>query len=155
MKRFVVGIGNPYMRDDGIGIEVVRALRRLSLGDDVIILERQAADLSLLAYSEEASKLVIVDAMKSGNPPGTIIKFDATKPQSRLLRVPISHEFRLYDLVETAKESGIHLCPIAVVGVEPADCGIGEGLSKPVADALPLAIHEVVKELKGKRGSTK
>jgi hydrogenase maturation protease len=143
------------MTDDGIGIEVARALRKLDLGDDVVILERQVADLSLLALSEEASKLVIVDAVKSGNPPGAVVRFEATEPQSSLLKVPISHEFRLYDLVETARESGIPLCPVAVVGIEPADCRIGKGLSKPVAHALPLAVQEVVEELKGRRDGKK
>jgi len=135
------------MGDDGVGIEAARALRKLDLGDDVIVLERQTANLSLLNYSKEASKLIIVDAVKSGRPPGTVISFNATEDRSRLLRVPISHEFRLYDLVETAKQSGIPLCPIAVVGVEPANCSAGKGLSARVATALPLAVEQVLKEL--------
>jgi hydrogenase maturation protease len=136
------------MKDDAIGIEVVRALRRLNLGRGVIIVERQAVDLSILTQSKNASKIIIVDALKAGNPPGSVVRFSVTEGESTSLRAPLSHESRVYDVIEAARQSGLLLCPIAVVGVEPEDCGVGEGLSKAVAKALPLAVKAVVNELR-------
>jgi len=147
---FVIGVGNPFMKDDGVGITVARTLRKLDLGLKVSVLERQVADLSILTYARKASKVVIVDAVKSGKPPGSTVKFNVDDPRSPLLRVPFSHEAGLRDMVAFARRSGIRLPPITVVGVEPADCGPGEGLSKPVADALPLVIEEVVNEVKSR-----
>jgi hydrogenase maturation protease len=136
------------MKDDAIGIEVVRALRKLNLGRGVIIMERQAIDLSVLTQSKSASKVIIIDALKAGNPPGSVVRFSATEGKSTPLRVPLSHESRVYDAVEAAKQSGLRLCPITVVGVEPEDCGVGEGLSKAVIKAIPLAVKAVVSELR-------
>jgi hydrogenase maturation protease len=148
LTRYVVGIGNPYMKDDAIGIEVVRALRRLDLGRGVIIMERQAIDLFILTQLKNASKIIIVDALKAGNPPGNVVRFRATEGESTPLRVPLSHESRVYDVIEATRQSGLLLCPVTVVGVEPEDCGVGEGLSEAVAKALPLAVKTVVSELR-------
>ena len=148
MPSYVVGVGNPYRRDDGIGIHVAQALRRLNLGDDVIVMERQMIDISLLAESQGASRIVIIDALRAGSMPGRVVRISPTEDHTVLLELPLSHEPRLYDLVETAKQSGLHLCPIVVVGVEPEDCGAGEGLSRAVAEAMPLAIQAVLGELR-------
>jgi len=144
----VVGIGNPFMGDDGVGIEVARALRRLELGPGVLVLERQTMDISALGFAEGASKLVIVDAIKSGKPAGTVVKFTAGGAKSPLLRVPLAHELDLQDVLGLAKNGGMRLPPTVVVGVEPADCTAGNGLSAEVAAVLPRVLNDVRKEVK-------
>jgi len=144
----VIGVGNPLMGDDGVGAEVAKSLRKLHLGSGVEILERQSVDLSILTYAREARKMVIVDAIKSGGPPGSVIRFDVTRPHSPSMRLPVAHESGVSDIAVLARRSGIRLPPIIVVGVEPADCSPGAGLSKAVAGALPLVLEEVTKEVK-------
>ena len=136
------------MGDDGVGIEVVRALRGLELGPRVLVLERQTMDLSVLDFLEGASKLVVVDAVRSGKPAGSVVKFIAGGPRSPLLRIPLAHELGLHDVLALAKKSGMRLPPTVVVGVEPADCTAGNALSEEVARALPRVIDEVRKEVK-------
>ncbi|HUI22883.1 MAG TPA: hydrogenase maturation protease [Nitrososphaerales archaeon] len=144
----VVGVGNPLMGDDGIGIEVARRLSKSSLGGNVLVLERQILDVSILEQAEGASKLVVVDAVKSGRPPGSVVKFRPGGPGSTLLRVPLSHEQDLEDVIALAKKGGLRLPPIVVIGVEPEDCTIGEVLSEEVAGALPILLEEVRAEVK-------
>lgn len=60
----VIGLGNVFMRDDGIGIQVARELRRHNLGKGVLVYDYQEMDLSLLEYFQGASKVVVVDALK-------------------------------------------------------------------------------------------
>jgi len=144
----VVCVGNPLMRDDGFGIEVAKALRKLNLGSRVVVLERQTVDISVLDSVKGASKLVIVDAVKSGRPPGSVVKFVAGAPRSPVLRVPLSHEQDLQDILALAKETGTRLPQTVVVGVEPADCTVGKGLSAKVMGAFPHALEEVREEVK-------
>jgi hydrogenase maturation protease len=139
----VVGIGNPLLGDDGFGIEVAKALRKLNLGSRVLVLERQTMDISVLDSAKGASKLVIVDAVKSGRPPGSLVKFIAGAPRSPVLRLPLSHEQDLHDILTLARKAGMHIPATFVVGVEPADCTAGNGLSAEVAGALPQALEEV------------
>jgi hydrogenase maturation protease len=148
----VVCIGNPLMGDDGIGIEVARSLGKLSLGGNVLVLQRQTLDVSILYQAEGASKLVVVDAVKSGKPPGSVVKF-SPGPGSPLLHVPLSHEQGLQDVVALAERGGLRLPPIVVIGVEPENCAIGEGLSERVAESLPSVLEEVRAELKACAGA--
>ena len=136
------------MGDDGFGIEVARAMRKLHLGRGVFVLERQTMDISVLDYAERASKLVIVDAVKSGRPPGSVVKFIAGGPRSPVFRVPLSHEQDLYDILILARKSGMRLPPTVVVGVEPADCTPGKGLSVEVKGAFPRVLQEARDEVK-------
>lgn len=148
-KNVVIGIGNPYMRDDGIGIQVVNELRKLNLGDEVLVYDYQAMDLSLLLCFEKASKVIIVDALKSGSPPGAVSKYSVTKnEEGPLLRLPNLHELQLYDIVDLASQTGILPFPLIVIGIEPKDCTIGEGLTDEVAAAVPKALSKVVEELR-------
>jgi len=150
---FVIGVGNPFMRDDGVGVEVARSLRKLNLGRQVVVLERQVADLSLLAYAKEASRLIIVDAAESGSSPGTVIRFAMNDPPGRRLRIRFSHELGLSEFAALVKQSGMPLASVVILGVQPSDCGPGEGLSKPVADALPTILKMVIAEIK--KGDTR
>jgi hydrogenase maturation protease len=144
----VVGIGNPLMGDDGFGIEVAKVLRKLNLGRRVRILERQTMDISVLDSAKGASKLVIVDAVKSGRPPGSVVKLIAGGPRSPAFRAPLSHEQNLHDILALARKSGMRLPPIVVIGVEPADCTVGKGLSAEATRALPRALEGVSDEVK-------
>jgi len=144
----VVGIGNPIMGDDGFGIELAKALRKLNPGPRVLILERQTMDISVLDSARGASKLVIVDAVKSGRPPGSLVKLVVGGIRSPVLRVPLSHERDLHDILALARKSGMHLPPTVLIGVEPADCTAGRGLSAEVIGALPQALEEVRDEVK-------
>ena len=144
----VVGVGNPLMGDDGIGIEVARSLRKLNLGGSVLVLERQTLDISILDLAKGASKLIVVDAVKSGRPPGSLVKFTPGGHGSPILRVSLSHEQRLDDILALAKRIGLRRPPIVVVGVEPEDCTPREGLSERVVNALPSVLEEVMAEVK-------
>ncbi|HUH82598.1 MAG TPA: hydrogenase maturation protease [Nitrososphaerales archaeon] len=143
----VVGVGNPLMGDDGVGIEVARSLRKLDLGGGVLVLERQTLGVEILDLATEASKLVVVDAVKSGRAPGSVVKFSPGRPGSPVLRVPLSHERGLDDILAIAKKGGVRPPPIVVVGVEPDDCTPGKGLSEKVARALPGVIEVVRAEV--------
>lgn len=151
-KCYVIGVGNPLMGDDGIGIEVARSLRRLGLEEDVVIMERQVADLSLLASSKEASKLVIVDAVETGRCPGSVMRLELNRPHSGPLPVRFSHELGLRDFAALVRESGLDIA-VVFLGVQVGSCGPGEGLSKPVADALPKILKRVLSEV-GNDGRT-
>ena len=144
----VIAIGNPLMGDDSFGIEMAKALRKLHLGRRVLVLERQTLDISVLDSAKGALKLVIVDAVKSGRPPGNVVKFTAGRLRSPVLRVPLSHEQNLQDILALARKSGMRPPLTVVVGVEPADCTVGKGLSAVVKEALPRALKEIRDELK-------
>lgn len=145
-KRVVIGLGNQYTRDDGVGLVAADELRKRDL-PDVTIYQYTALDLGLLWSFRKASKVVIVDALRSGASPGTIQTYSIAPRSEPLTKLPSLHTLQLYDLFDLARQTGQDLCPVVIVGIEPKDTGPGEGLTNEVVARLPDLVETVTKEL--------
>ena len=140
----ILGLGNPYMRDDAVGIFVARELKKMKLGRRVVVHESHTLEASLIWQFRDAASLVVVDAAKSGAPPGTVSKFAVAPKRSQTTGIPSLHELQLHDLIDLAGTELISV-PVTVVAIEPKDCSAGEGLTEEVKAAIPLAVEEAVK----------
>jgi len=143
----VIGLGNLYMGDDGIGIRVARALQEMNLREDVSVLEHAEMNLSIIETFQGASKLIIVDSVKGGKKPGTVSQYTITGRKGDLDRLSSLHSLKLTDIIDLAISAGILTCPIIIIGVEPKNVSLGEGLSPEVERALPQAVEAVIREL--------
>ena len=71
----VIGVGNVVLSDDGLGVHVVRRLRdRYRLEDRVELVEGGTAGLLLLPHLADARRVIIVDAIDTGAPAGTLVR---------------------------------------------------------------------------------
>lgn len=141
-KIVVLGIGNPYLKDDGVGILVAQELRSRRLGSDVLVYDSQTIEASLIWEFRQARALIIVDALTSGAPAGTVSRFRLAPKRGATEGIPSLHELRLHDLVDLAGLDVIS-SPVTIVAVEPKDCRLGEGLTEEVQAAVPKAVDEV------------
>ncbi len=68
----IVGVGNILLKDEGIGVHVVRALQEMSLASPKGEVEVVDGGTSPSAFdtAEGADKLIIVDAARGGGEPG-------------------------------------------------------------------------------------
>src|SRR6266545_4722145 len=71
----LIGIGNRFRRDDGAGLEVARRLR-LAHPPGVTFFEQEGEPASLIETWSEVEEALVVDAVSSGSPPGTVHRFD-------------------------------------------------------------------------------
>lgn len=150
----VVGIGNRFVHDDAVGLQVAEELKRKKeeageAFDGVSIQEYEEMDLSLLQEFKDASLLIIVDSVKSGTKPGTVSTLEVAEDSAEISGLPSLHELELADMVSLARKMGIVECPVLIVGIEPADLGLGEGLSKEVESAVPVAVRVIMAQLSG------
>ena len=76
-RRVVIGVGNAYRGDDGAGLAVAEGARG-RLPADVDVLDCEQEPTRLLDLWESASVAVVVDAVVSGAPAGTVHRFDAS-----------------------------------------------------------------------------
>ncbi len=137
-RSVVVCVGNRYMKDDGVGPEVAAFLKELPLGPEVLIATNQGIDLALLAGFRYAKRLVVVDALRTGKTPGTVSTFAVLSRKNPIVAIPGLHEVGFLEAVDAARLEGLK-CPVTLVGIEPEDCGPGEGLTERVKSAVPLA----------------
>jgi len=135
------------MSDDGVGLVVAREIKSLRL-PDVVVDEQTSVDLDLLLQFKEASKLVVVDALRAGAAPGTVSVHSVEPRKGILSRLPDLHSVQLYDVIDLAREAGMDVSDVVVVGVEPGVVAPGEDLSPSVRESLPKLVETVRRELR-------
>jgi len=144
MGKFVLGIGNVLLGDEGIGCHVVHALEGISLPDVKIIDGGTCPDV--VQFLEDADKLIIVDAVKGGGMPGQIYRFhleDITLEQKPFLSL---HDVGLVDslmLMQLWHKTG----EAVIIGVEPRDINWGLELSPELQEKMPQIIDAILAEL--------
>lgn len=136
----VLGIGNPLMGDDGVGITLLEELMALGLEQEVEFVDGGTIGMSLLPLVLDAGSLLVLDAV-AGPEPGTVIHLTGDQ-LPRLLRMKLSpHQVGLLDVLAGARLLGSEPSRIAVVGVVPAFVDLRLGLSPQVEAAVPQALQ--------------
>jgi len=131
----VVGVGNPFRGDDGIGPLIAQKLKEKKLPETVNITE-EGQGISIMESWSGASMVIIIDAMHSGDIPGKIRRFDACrKPLPKVFFPCSTHHFGIAETVELARV--IHRLPTSLIiyGIEGKDFKQGIGLSRVVLKA--------------------
>ncbi|MGB7759954.1 MAG: hydrogenase maturation protease [Bryobacteraceae bacterium] len=144
----VVGVGNLLLSDDGVGIHAVRGLRSDSrAGSMARLIDGGTVGTDLLAEVCGCERLLIVDAVDAGLPPGTTIRMDFSGPDPQKIDTRNAHQSGIPGLLDDLRLLGQAPRQVVLVGVQPAAMGLGTELSPAVAGALPGVSAEVVRQL--------
>ncbi len=139
----VAGLGSEYRQDDGAGpLVAARAVDEAGLGRDIGPI---ADPLDLLGAWDGADLVVVVDAVRSGAPAGTVhvVELDGEADLGGSSATS-THGIGLAGVLRLARAVGHAPVRVAVVGIEGENFGRGMGLSPAVESALPAAVHRVV-----------
>lgn len=149
MTTAVIGLGNPLLTDDGVGLVLLEALRTDGW-THVDLVDGGTWGLSLLPTLADADRVLVLDAVRSGHPPGTVVR-GSNDDIPRLYRYPLSpHQIDLSEVLAAAELSSGVPEHIEVIGVEPASTdGPCVELSDVVAAAVPRALAEARRVLGG------
>jgi len=148
MRRFVLGMGNVLLRDEGIGCHAVHALEGIPLPDVTVIDGGTCPDI--LPLPGDADKLIIVDAVKGGGTPGQIYRFhpeDITLEERPCLSL---HDVGLLDsllLMQIRHPDRIGVGEAVIIGVEPKEIDWGLELSPELREKMPQIIDAILSEL--------
>lgn len=144
-RLVIIGIGNPYRSDDAAGLLVARSLRG-KVPESVIVLEHDGEPASLIEAWESADAVIIVDAVSSGSPPGTLHVIDAWNvPLDRDLFRHSTHSFGLVEAVGLGKTLG-RIPPTAwIYGIEGKEFAAGTEVSPEVLDGVAKATSAVMR----------
>jgi hydrogenase maturation protease len=137
----VLGIGNVLLGDDAVGVHVIRVLEAIrdELPRQTVIVDGGTAGLSLLPIIEEASELVLVDAVDDGSVPGHVQVLAGRALYADPARLSV-HEVGTADLIAAARLTGVLPVRTVLVGVQPGPIAPGLELSPAVAAAVPPAV---------------
>jgi len=144
----IVGVGNLLLSDDGVGIHAVRRLRSDSRVRSMArLIDGGTVGTDLLAEVCGCEKLLIVDAVDAGLPPGTTVRMDFSGPNPPRIDTRNAHQSGIPGLLDDLRLLGQAPRHVVLVGVQPAAIGLGTRLSPAVASALAAVSAEVVRQL--------
>ncbi|MBL6928641.1 MAG: HyaD/HybD family hydrogenase maturation endopeptidase [Rhodospirillales bacterium] len=156
MEIVVLGVGNTLMSDEGVGVRVIEGLlTRANEFPAVEFIDGGTAGLALLTLIEGYDGFIAVDAASLNAPPGSVRTFEGDDMDAFLrTRARSAHDIGLDDLLNAQRIRGLLPERRALVGIQPKRLNLGEALSPPVADALPVAetaVVEVIGRWQGQR----
>ncbi len=144
----VLGVGNLVLTDEGVGVHVAQRLQKMDLPSHVEVLDGGTSGFDLLDDIEGRKKVVVVDTVKGGGPPGTIYRMTTEDieeaPKSRLSL----HDIDMTDLLKLADLFEIEKPEIVIIGIEPKDMeSASMELSPEIEAQIPKVIELVMKEV--------
>lgn len=145
----VLGLGNPLMADEGIGIEIITILKSAS-GDypEVDFLDSGCGGMTLLHYLEGRKKAIIIDCAFMGTEPGTMKRFKPEDVKSvKKLAHHSLHEVDILKVIELAKQLGD--CPQEIIffAIEPEKIEQQQSLTPLLQNKLNEYIQTIRQEL--------
>ena len=144
----IICLGNPLMRDEGIGIRLASELL-VHLADDphVEVMDLGTGGLSVLHAIEGRKKIIFVDCAIMGQPPGMMLRFTPGQVRSKKVRMRYSmHEGDLLNTLELSRRLG--QCPedIVIFGIEPKEIAHGEGLTSDLENNIRRYVRTILHE---------
>lgn len=142
----VIGIGNAFRRDDGVGPAVCAEIARQHIPGVRVMTEIGDPGTMLDAWTGAALAVVVDAAVPSqGGTPGKIRRWTPGNPREPA--VVSSHTLGLAQAYSLGEALGRLPQQLVVLTVDVADVGHGDTLSPAVAGAVPLVVEAVRAEL--------
>jgi hydrogenase maturation protease len=147
-EKLIIGIGNEFRSDDGVGLYLSRKLKEMNL-ERVRVVEAGGEGTELMGIWENKAFVVVIDAIYSGAEPGKIYRFDPIeKPLSETLFGRHStHAFGLAGAVELSRTLGSLPQKLIIFGIEGKTFEAGIGLSNKVINAADSLILEIKRDV--------
>jgi hydrogenase maturation protease len=144
-----LGLGNPLMADEGIGVCLLERLRRLAdRHPNVEFIDAGTGGMSVLHWIEGRRKAVLIDCAFMGDEPGTIRRFTPDEVRSdKALAHQSLHEADLLHILALAERLGQGPEKVVIFGIEPEVVGPRQGISDVLLDRTEEYLAEIVAEL--------
>ena len=151
-ETVVIGVGNTIFSDDGLGVHAANLLR-----DDprvppaVSVLDGGTLGLDLIGYACDVPRVLFLDAMNTGKPPGTLGR--RTAPELLGCTAGWSaHQLGLADLLSALALVSKIPQEIVVLGLQPEITDWGTTMSPRVQGSLPQLVEAAVAQLRAWHG---
>ena len=145
----VLGMGNILLQDEGLGVRALEALQqRYELPDDLELLDGGTTGMGLLDDIGRCAHLLVLDAVQTGDPPGTLVALRNDEvPTYFGLRIT-PHQLGLSDVLATLELAGNRPPSVTVLGLVPDSLELSLELSPLIGSRLDNLVDATVSELR-------
>ena len=144
----IIGCGNPDRGDDRAGLLIAERLRQLGAeaeghtGDSLALLERWIS----------TDDVILLDAVVTGAPPGTLSVWELRPGESNLPKIRggaavSSHGFDIAKAIELARALGKLPVRLRIYGIEGKNFERGVEVSREVAEAVESLVKQIAAEV--------
>jgi hydrogenase maturation protease len=148
MKTLILGIGNFFLGDEGLGAHAARKLIKEELPRETKVLEVETSILDTLADLENADRVILLDAIKADGEPGTVYRLCIERCESPN-DIAAMHSLDIFAVLALSGRNKPG--EVVALGIEPAKQDWTAHLSKEVSQALPFLVDSVKRELNGEQ----
>lgn len=147
MSTLVLGLGNLVHCDDGAGVHAIHRLQK----DDrvppgVVLIDGGTQGLSLLPHVSGYQRLLVIDAIDAGEPPGALLRLEGRALADLPGRASV-HQMGFSDLMVAMKLLGDLPEEVVVLGVQPLSTEWSAELSPPVEKTMDALIDAAIGQL--------
>jgi hydrogenase maturation protease len=144
----VLGLGNVLLGDDGLGVAAVsRIERNYRIPPGVSLEDGGTLGLSLLGLLAESDRVILVDAVCTGSPPGTLVRIDGEDVMDAVRERLSPHQVGVADLLDAARLIGRYPSTVTLLGLVPEFIDLILVRSGPVEAKLDELVEAVVQEV--------
>ena len=148
MNTLILGVGNPILTDDGVGIKIARKIKEGN--PDLEVIETSEAGIALLDLIIGYERLIIIDSIKTEQgKPGELYKLELEdlKPG---MNFSSSHGIGIATAFELGQRLGYRMPQsVSIYAIEIKDnLTFAEGCTKEVEERIPFIIKQIIEEEK-------
>jgi hydrogenase maturation protease len=152
MKTLILGLGNDILADDGVGLHVVRELKRKINDKDITVIEASLAGLGLLDLIVGYETVIIVDAIQTKQ--GKIGKIHRLDSSSLITtrHTASTHNVNFASALELGRKLELAIPEkIIIFAIEAADVNtFSEECTPSVKNSIPRCVDKILKEINTK-----
>jgi hydrogenase maturation protease len=144
-KILILGIGNILLGDEGLGVHIIKKMQEpgVVISKDIELIDGGTAGFDLIPLMQGRRRIVIVDALKSDEKPGSIYRFHEEHLAASENRISL-HESGIMEIIRTLRLMGENP-EVEIVGVVPENISEFEiNISKAVSECIPAAINTIL-----------
>ena len=144
----ILGVGNILFTDEGVGVRVLeRVKEQYDFPPNVALVDGGVLGMNLLGTISEADHLIVIDAVRNGQAPGTLYRLQGEEIPQRVLAKNSLHQVDLLEALTFCSALDKHPETL-IVGIEPEDIKtVGLEMTPVVAKKIETMVEMVIMEL--------
>lgn len=143
----VMAVGNILRRDDGFADAVLQHLAEQNLPAGVELFDAGTSVIDLMEIFNSRDKLVVIDAVRGGQQPGTLYRFSPQEVEAGELPMNSLHQVGLLETLKLGELVDCKPRETVVIGCQPEVTELGIGLSATVKVQVECASELVIEEI--------
>ena len=145
-KIGVIGIGNLYRGDDGIGPKLVRKLEEKPFSPNILFFDIGLEEIKLIHLLKDLDSVLIIDAVNFEGGVGDFRFFGIDEVDS-IREISGSHGSNLFEIIELSKKMDEAPDEIIIMGIKPDNMELGDEMSDEIVENIDLYLEKIEEKL--------